>query len=115
MAVVLCTGVDPILVRTRVLILERAGHTVVPALSGRAVQEFCRSFRFDVAVIGQAVTVGEKQMIYRLLREESPRTKVLELYAPVRGRDLPEADDWLEVPVDVPLDLEARIRALAAS
>ena len=33
MALVLCTGLDPSVVRTRQLIyLERAGHVVVPAL-----------------------------------------------------------------------------------
>ena len=35
MSLVLCTGVDPVLMETRKLILERAGHTVITAMGER--------------------------------------------------------------------------------
>jgi hypothetical protein len=40
MARVLCTGVNPVLMKTRQLILESAGHTVVPASDEREIRPF---------------------------------------------------------------------------
>ena len=56
MALVLCTGVDPVLMRTRQLILENAGHTVVPASDERETKTVCNQHEFDVAVIGQSIS-----------------------------------------------------------
>jgi len=41
MALVLCTGVDPVLMKTRQLILEKAGHTVVPTFDEREIKAIC--------------------------------------------------------------------------
>jgi hypothetical protein len=51
MARVLCTGVDPLLMKTRQLILESAGHTVVPASDEREIKAVCSKQKFEVAVI----------------------------------------------------------------
>ncbi len=50
MALVLCTGIDPSVVRTRQLILERAGHVVVPALDEHSLIAACQQNKFEVAL-----------------------------------------------------------------
>lgn len=114
MATVLCTGANRTLVMTRVLILEKAGHKVVPALSEQEVVEACQAQRFDVAVIGQAVPGPEKRRILHLVRLHCPHARILELYNAATGRVLPEAEDWLEVPATVPENLAEKVAELAA-
>lgn len=114
MALVLCTGVDPLLITTRKLILENAGHNVVTATDESSVRAACKLQAFDVAVIGQAGSVKAKQQIMTLIRRHCPSAKVLELYRFSTGRVLEDADSWLEVPADVPQELAERVTALAA-
>ncbi|HEY4677525.1 MAG TPA: hypothetical protein VIJ01_10205 [Candidatus Angelobacter sp.] len=114
MALVLCTGVDPAVVRTRQLILERAGHVVVPALDEASLIQACQQNKFDVAVVGQTVSPKIKRRIAGLIRETCTDTKLLELYTISTGRVLDDADSWLEVLADVPQELAARVAGLAA-
>jgi CheY-like chemotaxis protein len=114
MALVLCTGVDPAVVRTRQLILERAGHVVVPALDEASLIQACQQNRFDVAVVGQTVSPKIKRRIAELIRETCTDTKLLELYTISTGRVLDDADSWLEVLADVPQELAARVAGLTA-
>ncbi len=113
MAKVLCTGVDPMLLKTRRLILEFAGHTVTTAGSEQAVAEACRRESFEVAVIGQTMAREHKHRILTLLRQHCPDARVLELYSPSTGPLLPDADDWLIVPVASPPELSDRVTQLA--
>ena len=115
MALILCTGVDPVLIKTRQLILEAAGHKVTTAINESAVAAACQQQVFDVAVIGQAVSPTVKRQIMALIRRHCPSARVLELYRYSTGRILSNADAWLEVPVDVPQELAERVTALAAS
>jgi CheY-like chemotaxis protein len=114
MALVLCTGADRSLVETRKLLLEDAGHKVVTAVDESALKKVCEQHAFDVAVIGQTVSAAEKLRIFSIIRQLRPSAKVLELYQIYSRKTLPTADDWLEVPVDVPLELADRVTALAA-
>jgi hypothetical protein len=114
MALVLCTGLDPSVVRTRQLILERAGHVVVPALDEASLIQACQQNKFDVAVVGQTVSPKIKRRIAGLIRESCREAKLLELYTVSSGRVLDDADSWLEVLADVPQELAARVGALAA-
>jgi DNA-binding response OmpR family regulator len=114
MASVLCTGVDQGLLNTRKLILERAGHKVIPALGEKELVSACTTYAFDVAVIGQTVSELEKRRILRLIREHCPRATVLELFSPATGKMLPDADDWLEVPAKIPFDLAQRVSMLVS-
>jgi hypothetical protein len=114
MAVVLCTGANVNLVQTRVLILQQAGHTAVPALSAKEVQAACARQAFDVVVIGQAVAPTEKQRVAGLVREQCPGARILELYNSATGKALADADDWLDVPQNVPQNLADKVTALAA-
>lgn len=111
MALVLCTGVNEMLIRSRKLILEGAGHTVVTAMSDAAVIDACDKNLFDVAVIGQGVSPTDKERILMLVRQHCPSAKVLELYAVTKR--LEGADDLLSVPAKVPVELAERVAALA--
>ncbi len=114
MALVLCTGSDRTLIQTRAMVLERAGHRVRTAMAEHELIAVCSSNAFDVAVIGQGISRFEKQRVLRLIREHCPHSKVLELFTPSQGKMLPDADDWLEAPVNPPSDLPERVTSLAA-
>ena len=102
MAVVLCTGSDSVLMKTRQLILESAGHKVLSAASGGEVEILCSAFTFHVAVLGQSATPRLKRETLAAVRKSCPAVKVLELYPPHIGKVLEEADAWLEMPPETP-------------
>jgi len=112
-ALVLCTGVDIVLIQTRKLILEKAGHTVIAVTQAGDFASACEKYGFDVAVIGQDMSSSIKKSVFSLLREQCPAAKILELYAEYQGKTLQGADSWLEVPIDVPRDLPERVNELA--
>jgi hypothetical protein len=114
MALVLCTGVDPSVVRTRHLILERAGHRVVSALDEPSLIVACQQNKFEVAVVGQTASAKIKRRIASLIRECCHDAKLLELYTISSGKILEDADSWLEVLADVPQELATRVQTLAA-
>ena len=114
MATVLCTGADAGLVQTRVWILRQAGHTAVGTMSEDQIVAACADYRFDVAVIGQALSPTQKRCVLTVIREQCPTAKVLELYSVSTGRVLPDADDWLDVPASIPEHLPEKVSALAA-
>lgn len=113
MALVLCTGGDPAVMKTRQLIIENAGHKVVLASDDRSVGKACSSNNFDVAVIGQNTTPAVKERMFRLLREHCPEAKILELHRPFNQKSLPDADAWLVMPTDSPEELAEAVTALA--
>jgi hypothetical protein len=112
-ALVLCTGVDPVLMESRRLILQHAGHTVITARDERELSSACAKHQFDVAVIGQAVSPKVKKALAQLLRKECPSARILELYPIYQGKILEDADSWLEAPIDVPHELAERVSELA--
>jgi len=114
MALVLCTGVNPVLLKTRQLILENAGHTVVPASNEREIEAVCGEKKFDVAVIGQNTPPKTKARVLELLREHCPAARILELYPPYASRTLKNADAWLEMPTDRPEELAEAVNSLAS-
>ena len=113
LALVLCTGVDAILMETRRLILERAGHAVVSAMNEREVTTACMMNRFQIAVIGQSVSTQSKRSIAHLVRQHCPSAKILELYSSYEDRVLNDEDSWLEVPANIPNDLGDEVTRLA--
>ena len=95
---VLCTGADSVLLVTRKLILEHAGHTVPTALGEAAAAAACRDSDFQVVVIGQSISPKDKKVLASLARRYCPSARILELYGPHQSRALEDADAWLEVP-----------------
>jgi CheY-like chemotaxis protein len=112
MALVLCTGVNPVLMKTRQLILENAGHTVVPAADEREIKAVCGKHKFDVAVIGQALSPMAKARVLVLVREHCPKAGILELTLPYASKALADADAWLEMPSE-PEELPQAVNSLA--
>lgn len=113
MARVVCTGIDPQLMETRKMILERAGHDVILAKNEPELLAACESRDIDVAVIGQALSPKIKKVIAATVRRFCPAARILELYAIHHGKSIEDADSWLEVPADVPQDLAERVDDLA--
>jgi hypothetical protein len=64
MAVVLCTGVEAVLLITRKLMLEKAGYIVVVAVTKPAIIEACQQHAFHVAVVGQEDTTEKKNSVF---------------------------------------------------
>lgn len=112
MALVLCTGIDPAVMKTRQLILEHAGHTVILASDDRQVEKACKSHRFDIVVIGQNTSPALKQRYFQAVREHCKEAKILELHRPFSERALGHADAWLAMPNDSPEELAEAVNAL---
>ena len=113
MALVLCTGADMALLKTRRYILEAAGHTVVTVMDEISLRAACAKNKFDVAVIGQSTGHRMKPRLCALVLEHCADAKVLELYSPHLGRVIDDADSWLLTPSDVPRELADRVAELA--
>src|SRR3954470_4949745 len=111
MAVVLCVGDDDVLLTTRRMILERAGHKVLQARTMPEIIAACTSAAVDVTVIGQGLPPQQRAKVGDVVRKECPQGKVLELYIPSQGKAVRNADDWLEVPSDTPRELAQRVAA----
>ena len=111
MALVLCTGVDPVLMKTRQLILENAGHTVVPASDEHEIKAVCGRQKFDVAIIGQNISAKVKTRVLDVVREHCPKAKILELTLPYASKALKDADAWLEMPSE-PEELATAVNSL---
>ena len=104
-AVVLCTGVDPLLLETRKLILERAGHIVIEATNAREATAVCSKQHVDIVLLCQTLLPEGKREMVLAVRQYCPASKILELYQSHHGKVLHDADEWMEVPPAVPQDL----------
>jgi hypothetical protein len=113
MSLVLCTGIDFVLMETRKLILEKAGHTVITAMDGKEMVAACRANAFDVAVIGQLEVSTSKHHIFEVVRHNCCSVRILELFTADVGPVLAHADLWLEVPANSPTDLADKVLELA--
>ena len=112
MALVLCTGVDPVLMRTRQLLLENAGHTVVSASDEYETKAVCNNHKLDVAVIAQNLPPKMKARVAEIVREYCPSARILELCPPFTSGALKDADASLEMPGE-PEDLVNAVNSLA--
>jgi CheY-like chemotaxis protein len=97
-ALVLCTSIDPTVMTTQRLMLERVGHQVICALSEQELEKACSVHRFDVAVIGYSLSAKAKPRVLRLVRKHCAAAAVLELYPQYSDRALADADAWLAMP-----------------
>jgi hypothetical protein len=105
MSLVLCTGIDFVLMETRKLILEKAGHTVITAMDGKEMVAACRANAFEVST--------SKHHIFEVVRHNCCSARILELFTADVGPVLAHADLWLEVPANSPTDLADKVLELA--
>ena len=108
---ILCIGIDSAAMRTRLLILERAGHKVTQARDLRQVQSACETISFDVAILGQSLNANEKMRINDVLQKNCKSAKILELHTGL-APDLPHADEHLQATTMEPEDLIDAVKAL---
>ena len=113
MALVLCTGVDAVLLKPgslfcRVQVTELSRRWMNRPLRRRARNTYL------TWVIGQTASESVKRRIMTLIRTNCSAARVLELYRFSTGKTLEDADAWLEVPADVPQELAEHVNALAA-
>lgn len=113
MALVLCTGADPDVMKARQEVLIRAGHRVMTAMNEKELSAACKKYKFDVVVIGQTLSKNMKQRVVDLIREHCPDIKILELYPITSGRAIEDADSWIETPGEVPQNVADRVDELA--
>ncbi len=99
------------LMHTRKLALESAGHQVVTAMSAPEIIAACHNRKIDVAVIGQSTDSKTKREWAALVRQHCPGAKILEVYTSNFGPSVPSADASLEAPA-IPVKLAARVREL---
>lgn len=95
------------------MVLEHGGHTVRVAMNEDEIRDACLENCCEVAVIGQVTLPDLKYSAFRTVREHSPDARVLELHEAYHSPLLGGADDWLEVPTEVPHDLLDRVNHLA--
>jgi DNA-binding response OmpR family regulator len=111
---VLNTGTDNTLIQARAAALKQSGHAVVSVTNEIDLLDACKRTRFDVAVIGQALSAMPKQRVLSLVRTHCQKVLILELYTAREGKILRDADDWLEVPAEIVGDeLVERVTALS--
>lgn len=113
MAFVLSIGADAVLMKTRQIILEREGHSVITVTDEESLASACKLHVFDVAVLGQALSSKMKRYAADLIRCHCPNVKLLELHS--TGSSLDDADSWLQVPAETPRELAERVAELSKS
>lgn len=111
MALVLSTGADVVLMRTRQLLLEREGHSVITVSDDESLASACKRYVFDVAILGHTLPAKMKRHDADLIRRHCPNVKLLELYS--GGWSLNDADSWLQVPAETPAELANRVTDLS--
>jgi CheY-like chemotaxis protein len=113
MALVLCTGVNPVLMKTRQLILENAGHIVLSATDEREIKAVSGKQKFDVAIIGQSISSIAKVRVLDVVREHCPQARILELTREYASQALADADAWLQMPFE-PEELVNAVNSLTS-
>jgi DNA-binding NtrC family response regulator len=61
--------------------MEKAGHTVQPAVGRKSVDEAIRKASFDLVVLGATLTRNDRHHLPYMIKKVSPETKVLVMHA----------------------------------
>lgn len=79
---VLCAGRDPVLLRTRQLMLQQAGFATKVAIGTKAAVEAFTGRRFDVVVLCHTFTERERHFLQLKLHELAPTARLVTLEYP---------------------------------
>ena len=109
---VLSIGVGDFTMKTRTLILEKAGFKVLEVSDLRRVESACAETSFSVAVLGQAINPNEKRRIADVVLKYCSEAKILDLHTGLMP-ELPEADAHMQLNTVQPLGLVERVAELA--
>jgi DNA-binding NtrC family response regulator len=61
--------------------IERAGHSVQPAVGRKAVDEAIRKTSFDLVILGPTLTRNDRHHLPYMIKKVSTETKVLVMHA----------------------------------
>ena len=81
MSRILSVSYDVTLLRTRQMLLERAGYSVISVSGLKEALEKCRSEVCDLVILGHSIPRSDKEQIISALREHCP-APVLALLRP---------------------------------
>ena len=109
MSRILSISYDATLLRTRQMLLERAGYEVVSTSDLTRALELCRSAAYDLVIMGHSIPRSDKQQITQALRQYCP-APVLALLR-VGEAPLPDAAESID-PFNPKLLLETVARIL---
>lgn len=72
---------DEDVLKSQTATIEKAGHTVQPAIGRKAVDEAIRKGSFDLVVLGATLTRNDRHHLPYMVKKVSTETKVLVLHA----------------------------------
>jgi len=107
MARILSVSYDETLLRTRELLLESAGHSVVSAFGHHEALESCTTGEFELVIIGHSIPKKDKLDVIERFRKTNPDATVIALIRGGEGRLL-EVDHYVS-----PGDPEDLLRSIA--
>jgi len=88
---VLSVSYDPVLLKTREMILEQQGYTVCSVQTVEAAMEASHSKSFDVAIIGHSIPLEDQRQIATVIRRNRAAPFVVALKSR-ESEDTPFAD-----------------------
>jgi DNA-binding response OmpR family regulator len=111
MADILNVCFDSALLKTRRIMLERAGHRVEQARDLLQVIAACERTSFNVVILGNSLIPNEKLRVADVVRRHCDGVRVLELHDGVRP-DLRDADAHLQALEAGPEELLQAVESL---
>jgi len=88
---VLSVSYDPVLLKTREMILEKQGYIVCSVQTLEDAIQASRSKCFDVAIIGHSIPIDDQRQIASVIRQNRAASFVVALKSR-EGEDTPFAD-----------------------
>lgn len=111
---VLSLSYDPVLLKTRAMILQKEGYTVWSVHTLRDALEASRKRCFDAAIIGHSIPVDDQQQIATMIRENCAAAFIVALTGR-EGEITSFADRALDAhkPGEMVAELDRMFRTLA--
>lgn len=72
---------DEDILKAQAATMEKAGHSVQPAVGRKAVDEAIRKSSFDLVVLGPTLTRNDRHHLPYMIKKVSTETKVLVMHA----------------------------------
>jgi DNA-binding NtrC family response regulator len=72
---------DEDILKAQAASMEKAGHSVQPAVGRRAVDEAIRKSSFDLVILGPTLTRNDRHHLPYMVKKVSTETKVLVMHA----------------------------------
>ena len=77
----LSVGLDPLLMRTRTVLLGEAGYSVLPSFTSRDAFEIFVSRNIDLVILCHTIPEQEKMKLIVSMKERNKRTPIVSIHA----------------------------------